>query len=161
MSFYSDASLVLIPSGTKTSKVYSQKPTDGTGDLTFTRASDATRVNSAGLIEKVHTNILLQSNTFSNASWAKDGTTLTGGQAGYDGTNNAWLLDKIALDFRFINQSVTISGTYVFSVYAKANTLGKITLRDSSSQAVEFNLSTGTIVSQLNGAVGTIVSVGG
>ena len=161
MSFYSDASLVLIPSGVKASKVYSQKPTDGTGDLTLTRASIATRTNSAGLIEKVHTNILLQSNTFSNASWAKDGTTLTGGQAGYDGTNNAWLLDKIALDFRFINQSVTISGTYVFSVYAKANTLGKITLRDSSSQTVEFNLSTGTIVSQLNGAVGTIVSVGG
>jgi hypothetical protein len=57
-SFYEDASLVMIPSGYKTSKVYSAKPTDGTGDLTFTRSNDtATRVNSAGLIEKVRTNL--------------------------------------------------------------------------------------------------------
>jgi hypothetical protein len=44
MSFFEDASLVLIPSAQKTSKVYSVKPTDGTGDLTFTRSNDtATR----------------------------------------------------------------------------------------------------------------------
>jgi hypothetical protein len=45
MSYFDDASLVMIPSGTKTSKVYSVKPIDGTGDLTFTRSNDtATRV---------------------------------------------------------------------------------------------------------------------
>jgi hypothetical protein len=44
-SFYEDASLVMIPSGYKTSKVYSAKPTDGAGDLVFTRSNDtATRV---------------------------------------------------------------------------------------------------------------------
>jgi len=31
MSIYDKASLVLIPSGTKTSKVYSQKPVNGDG----------------------------------------------------------------------------------------------------------------------------------
>jgi hypothetical protein len=36
MSYFDDASLVIIPSGTKTSKAYSVKPIDGTGDLTFT-----------------------------------------------------------------------------------------------------------------------------
>jgi hypothetical protein len=36
MSYFDDASLVFIPSGTKVSKVYSVKPIDGTGDLTFT-----------------------------------------------------------------------------------------------------------------------------
>jgi len=61
VSFYDDASLVLIPSGINTSKVYSQKPTDGTGDLTFSRASTATRTNSAGLIEKVRTNFIRNS----------------------------------------------------------------------------------------------------
>ena len=71
-SFYEDASLVMIPSGYKTSKVYSAKPTDGAGDLTFTRSNDtATRVNSAGLIEKVRTNLILQSNSFSDAAWVK------------------------------------------------------------------------------------------
>ena len=58
MSYFDDASLVMIPSGTKTSKVYSVKPIDGTGDLTFSRSNDtATRVASNGLIERVRTNL--------------------------------------------------------------------------------------------------------
>lgn len=76
-STFDDASLVFIPSGYKTSKAYSVKPSDGSGDLTFSRSNDtATRVNSAGLIEKVRTNLATYSNDFSNASWAKvtDGT---------------------------------------------------------------------------------------
>jgi len=65
MSLFNDASLVMIPSGYKTSKVYSVKPTDGTGDLSFTRSNDtATRVASNGLIEKVRTNLVLNSATF-------------------------------------------------------------------------------------------------
>jgi len=51
MSFYDDASLIMFPSGYKEDKIYSLKPTDGSGDLTFTRASTATRVNEQGLIE--------------------------------------------------------------------------------------------------------------
>ena len=51
MSFYDDASLIMYPSGYKEDKIYSLKPTNGTGDLNFSRASSATRVNSEGLIE--------------------------------------------------------------------------------------------------------------
>jgi len=51
--FYDQASLVMIPSGYKNGKVYSQKPLSADGELTFTRASTATRVNSSGLIEEV------------------------------------------------------------------------------------------------------------
>jgi len=57
MSTYTDASLIYYPSGYKASKAYSLKPTDGSGDLDFTRASSATRVNSAGLIESVATGV--------------------------------------------------------------------------------------------------------
>jgi len=57
MSFYDDASLIMYPSGYKASKAYSLKPTDGSGDLTFTRASTATRVNESGLIESVATGV--------------------------------------------------------------------------------------------------------
>jgi hypothetical protein len=58
MSYFDDASLVFIPSGTKVSKAYSVKPIDGSGDLAFTRSNDtATRVASNGLIEKVRTNL--------------------------------------------------------------------------------------------------------
>jgi hypothetical protein len=89
-SFFDEASLVMIPSGYKDQKVYSVKPLDGSGDLTFSRASSATRVASNGLIEKVRTNLLLQSNTFSSASWNKTNTTLTSGQPDKDGGTNAW-----------------------------------------------------------------------
>lgn len=57
MSIYSDASLIVTPNAVKAGKLYSIVPTDGTGDLTVTRATSATRVNSAGLIENVGANI--------------------------------------------------------------------------------------------------------
>ena len=60
MSIYDKASLVLIPSGTKTSKVYSQKPTSGDGDFTFSRSTMATRVNADGNIEKETMNLLFR-----------------------------------------------------------------------------------------------------
>jgi hypothetical protein len=43
MSLYDDASLILYPSGYKAGTAYSLKPTDGSGDLTFTRASDGNK----------------------------------------------------------------------------------------------------------------------
>jgi hypothetical protein len=57
MSTYNDASLIYYPSGYKAGTAYSLKPTDGSGDLTFTRASTATRVNESGLIEEVAANV--------------------------------------------------------------------------------------------------------
>jgi hypothetical protein len=57
MSLADDAKLLLIPTGYKTSKVYSVFPTDGDGDFTYTRSGDASRVNPGGLIETVGTNI--------------------------------------------------------------------------------------------------------
>jgi hypothetical protein len=58
MSTYSDASLILpVAPEIKAGKIYSLKPTDGTGDFDFSRASSATIVNSEGLIETVATNI--------------------------------------------------------------------------------------------------------
>ena len=62
------ASLVMIPSGYKEDVVYSQIPTDGSGDLAFTRASNGTRVNSAGLIEVAPWNLVEQSEAFSNTA---------------------------------------------------------------------------------------------
>jgi hypothetical protein len=62
------ASLVLIPSGYKEDVVYSQIPTNGSGDLSFTRASNGTRINSAGLVEVCPWNLLEQSEAFSNTS---------------------------------------------------------------------------------------------
>jgi hypothetical protein len=54
---YDNASLIITPNAYKASKLYALKPTDGSGDLTFTRATTATRVNSAGTIETVVANM--------------------------------------------------------------------------------------------------------
>jgi hypothetical protein len=150
----------MIPSGYKDQKVYSVKPTDGTGDLTFSRASSATRVASNGLIEKVRTNLLLQSNTF-NTTWTLDDATLTSGQSGYDGTNNAWRLAKTAAGGR-VQQTLSLSSnSHTFSVYVKAGTKNWVFLRaDGTSNITSyFNLQTG-VVGTASGCTPSIVSAG-
>jgi hypothetical protein len=57
MALFDDASLVTTPNGYKAGTLYSIKPTSGAGDMTVVRATTATRVNSAGLIESVAINV--------------------------------------------------------------------------------------------------------
>jgi len=69
---FDKASLVMLPHAYEEGKVYSLKPTDRSGDFTFSRGSDtATRVGEDGYIKKETANSLLQSNTFSDAAWTK------------------------------------------------------------------------------------------
>ena len=103
------ASLVMIPSGYENGTLGSLKPLDGTGDFTFTRGSDisATRVNEDGYIEKGYENLLLQSNSFLTTWTTTIGMTLTPNQQGYDGSNNAWLVEKNANSYRRLNQNIS------------------------------------------------------
>jgi hypothetical protein len=148
MSFYDDASLVVIPSGYKTSKVYAEKPTDGSGDLAFTRTGDtATRVNSAGLIEKVRTNLVLQSETFNTTWTASRGSVTANATTAPNGTTTA---DKFVADTQvnphFISQTIsglTNGGIYTSSVYAKASEWNSIAIfRGDSAVGVSFRLDT-------------------
>jgi hypothetical protein len=50
---YDSASLLVTPNGYEAGTIFSAKPTDGSGDLSFSRASTALRRNSAGLWEEV------------------------------------------------------------------------------------------------------------
>ena len=121
------------------------------GDFTFSRGSNlaATRVDVNGLIEKGRENLLLQSNQF-GTTWVKGGTTLTSGQSGYDGTNNAWLLSKGAASYTRITQDIAKTGVHSVSVYAKANTLNKATIyifAAGDDPFAIFNLVDGSVVS--------------
>jgi hypothetical protein len=151
MALYDKASLVLIPSGTKEGVVFSQKPTNGDGDFTFSRSTAATRVNADGLIEKETQNLLLQSNTFSNASWNKTNSSVTAGQSGYDGSSDAWQVD-ISASFAQVEQTISTSGVQTFSLYAKAGTLNWVRLR------VDHSTFSGTYFDLANGAVGSTAS---
>ena len=162
-SIYDKSSLVLIPSGTKTGKVYSQKPVSGDGDFTFTRASAATRVNADGNIEKETSNLLTYSNTFSSG-WGAIGSSVTSGQSGYDGTSDAWLLSKTAGSGRlFIG--VSESGVNTYSVYVKADALNwvRIMTNGSNTRDMYFDLANGALgTSTYGGQIdATITSVGG
>ena len=163
MAIYDKASLVLIPSGTKTSKVYSQKPTNGDGDFTFSRSTAATRVNASGNIEKETQNLLLQSNTF-DTTWGNNNTTETGNQSGYDGSSDAWLVSSTA-SFGSITQGFSaVSGVYSLSIYAKAGTNNWLLLRmlGSSSSRAWFDLANGVIGSSDGPTIESkIESVGG
>ena len=75
------ASLVLIPSGYKEDTVYSVIPSNGSGDMSFTRASDGTRINSDGLVEVTPWNLLTYSEDFSNGAWIKTNATIVANDA--------------------------------------------------------------------------------
>ena len=159
MSLLDLASLVLAPTATKEGKVYSAIPDTGEGDMTFTRGSSATRINSAGLIEKERGNLLLQSNSF-DTTWANTGSTLTSGQSGYNG-NNAWLLHTSSTPQR-IEQNVSINGVSTFSVYGKAGTANYLRVQTQPAGTdVFFDVANGTIASQEAAAIdATITDVG-
>lgn len=174
MSFYDDASLIMYPSGYKEDKIYSLKPTDGSGDLTFTRASSATRVNESGLIESVstgvpridytgggcgklllepqRTNLITYSSEFDNAAWIKQTATITANAAiSPDGTMNADLYTTSTDLYDFVRHNITyISGTsYTISVFVKQGTSSEVDLflpsqAFGSNQGATFDVSDGT-----------------
>ena len=170
MSFYDDASLIMIPSGVKAGTVYSQKPMDSDGQFTFTRASEATRLVD-GVVTKVRTNILLQSNDFSNASWSKNRSTIIAGDTA--GPLTA-LADKITEDTSAgtheLVQTITVSSgsVYAISAYAKAGTRTKAavvlagTAFTSGGNGVAiFDLSSGTLVSTTGSLIDTNIEDAG
>ena len=174
MSLYDKASIALIPSGTKASKLYSVLPANGNGDFTHTRGSTATRINKDGFIEEgiatnvprldypitsgvvgdcphlllepSRTNILVRSNEF-NTTWGLGSTmTLTSGQAStLTGSNDAWLLTSDGTSgFGQISQAVSHSGSHTFSVFAKEGTNQTIALRSLSGTDVRAEFNLNT-----------------
>ena len=136
----------------------------------FTRASSGTTVNQSGLIETVgsgipridflgntkgalllepsRTNSFLQSNQF-DTTWQPNFLSLTSGQIGVGGSQNAWLLTgSTGTAEKRLRQSVAPTGNVACSVYAKKGTNDFVWLRGVTSATnirTFFNLSNGTI----------------
>jgi len=153
----SQASLVMIPSGYKEDVVYSPIPTTGAGDLSFTRASNGTRVNSAGLVEVVPWNMQTYSEDFTNgkytlnqASISSNATTAPNGTATADK-----LVENTANDQHFVYftaQQTAYNETRI-SVYAKAGGRTNLLMWESAITNAQclFNLSTGVVTSSSSG----------
>jgi hypothetical protein len=119
MSIYNDASLIYYPSGYKAGKAYSLKPTDGSGDLTFTRASSATRVNAEGLIETASilgSELVVNGDFATDSDWNKTETwSIESNYATASGNSTS----------QYIQQDFTITNgkTYLFTYEIIENTL--------------------------------------
>ena len=120
MSLLDTASLIVTPNGYKEGKLYSVIPSDGSGDMSVTRSTTATRVNSAVLVELVPYNLVQYSEQFDNAWWVKyqvnvtaDNTTAPNGTTTADkviaSTNGASVVYR--------SETYLVSGVYNFSIY--------------------------------------------
>ena len=171
------ASLILTPNAYKAGTLYSVKPEDGVGDFDFTRATTATRVNSAGLIETVatgvprldypfidgvvqgcpslllepaRTNLVAYSEAFDNAYWTKNNSTVVGGFISPDGTANAFKLvenTSTAGHSVFRNSSTVTLSSHSFSCFVKTN--GRNVKLDffGGTNNAIFDLTNGTVIS--------------
>ena len=136
--------LALIPTGYKAGKLYSVLPESGVGDFTVVRATEATRVNEAGLIETMGANVprldysdggcpvLLtepqSTNLFTNSedfstSWSVNNVLVNVNQIiSPNGTLNADLVyENTSTNPHFTFQTVgtTTTNDYTISVFAK------------------------------------------
>jgi len=159
------ASLIMIPTSYSDGLLASVKPNDGAGDFTFSRGSNlsATRVNADGNIEKGYENLLLQSNSFSDAAWGGSSFNVIPNQEGYDGLTDAWLLETTTTGTSVrIQQSVSMSSIHTYSVYAKKGTSNWLVLRNNSNAtAVWFDLENGVIGQENSASINpSIESIG-
>jgi len=163
-NFFNKASLVMIPEAPLEGKVLSVKPEDRSGDFTFSRGSNlaATRVGADGLIEKGRENLLTYSNDFSQ--WNSGGVTRTGGQSGYDGSNNAWLITSTNVSGVNVSQTVNTSGLKTYSIYAKAGTTNwiRMSFNDTGvNSRAWFDLTNGVLGTNTGDVIDTeITSLG-
>jgi hypothetical protein len=122
MSLLDTASLIVTPNAYKEGKLYSVIPSDGSGDLSVTRATTATRVNSAGLVELVPYNLATWSQDFSNANWVKSSSSVVSNSTtAPDGTLTADT-QIVSAQFGGFNQyidNLSTGSTYTISFWAK------------------------------------------
>jgi hypothetical protein len=122
-------------------------------------------VQSDGLIEKVRTNLVLQSEAF-NTTWAVNGIVVTANTAAnpLTGTTTA---DTITADaannFHLITQSITYSANEnTVSVYVKANGYTWFLIDPSITNAFGyFNVTTGAVGTKGSACTTSISNVGG
>jgi hypothetical protein len=120
------ASLLVTPTFYKEGTLFSVKPTGSTnGNFTVTRATTATRVNAAGLVELVPYNLFSYSQQFQNTSWL----TCGGGPSVFtdnfstapNGTTTASRWTAANLNSQVRQNLAIINTTMTISVWMRSN----------------------------------------
>ena len=188
MSLADQASILLIPSGYKSQKLYSIFPTNGEGDFNFSRSGSATRIAQNGLIttvdsnvprldyldgscpslllENQSTNLFEYSEDFSDSYWntSRAETPYIADILSPDGTLNAYTLEIESGQTNgggVYAVNISVSGGSSISVFAKKKIANYLVLSDSgtTTNAVYFDLENGAIGTTYN-ATGEIEDFG-
>ena len=153
MSLLDTASLVITPNGYKEGKLYSVVPSDGSGDLNVTRATTATRVNEAGLVELVPYNLVTYSEQFNNADWIGNNITVSANSIiSPSGVQDADTITSTSTTESGLYRILSISGTNTWSLYAKKGT-GKYLCINTNAPIIsaKFDLENGQVVGTPSG----------
>ena len=133
---------------------------------TFLRASGATQVNAAGLIEYAPENLLSKSEEFNDAAWTKDRLSfVTNNITAPDGALTAEKLveDTSVNNSHRVSRQITLTAEpHTFSVFVKSAERNwvRVTLFDGvTSRQVWFDTTAGVIGTQ-SGAIGQMTSFG-
>jgi hypothetical protein len=139
------------------------------GRITFSRTTNATRVDNTGLVTYAPNNQVTYSEQFDNAAWTKTNSTITANATtAPDGTltadkhipNAGANIGVGATETRvFQSPSATIGVNYVYSMYAKAGEYDEVEFAIIATPTVtaKFSLTLGTV---LNGTNAIITPVG-
>ena len=165
---YNNASLIVPVANYEAGTIFSLVPTDGSGDLSFTRAGSKMVRNSAGLWETIGTNIpplhypvgggcpswlfeaeatnnALHSTDFSNAVWAVAGTAAKAASAlstNIVGVTPYDISGLGAQSTNYFEQSVGGFAGVSFQVFIKATVIGDVglTINLTSNNAIDTNI---------------------
>jgi hypothetical protein len=150
----STPSLLLVPARLKDGTLFSQIPTNGSGDFTVVQAvGNATRVNASGFVESAKTNLLQRSEEFENAYWSKAlGVVTQNETTAPDGLTTAdkYVVNNLASANSPINRVFTFSTntTYTLSLFVKKADYNTASIRLSTTETGAignfFNLASGT-----------------
>jgi len=170
MSLLDKASLIVTPNGYSEDTLYSVVPSSGAGDLSFTRATDAWRTNSQGLVQRVCWNLVQYSEQFENGVWTPLASSVTvNSTTSPSGVTDAYTLTgNGTLNIHAITQAgnSTNGVTYTHSIYAKKNTndfiqlVGTGSIYTSSTVYANFDLNNGVVGLVGAGTIATIQNVG-
>ena len=181
MSLLNEASFLVTPNGYKASTLYAAIPTKGNGDMTFTRATTATRVDENDLVssvdedipridytgggcpsillEPLRTNIVLRSQEFDNASFVKNLSSVSANTTtAPDGTLTAdtWTGDGTSgVHYLAQTASATSGVKYTQSVFAKKGTNNFIQILGTTTI---YDVNSYANFNLENGVVGTVGS---
>ena len=161
-SLLQSASLLLIPSGYKGGKLYAEIPTNGNGDLTWTRGGDAFRTNASGVLQRVPWNLLKNSEAIGVSPWFNENLTISANSViAPNGTTTADVLTETTAtssQFRTYQNAAQSTNIYTLSVYIKNITGTRQAYIDLGPAKGFFNFATETVYSALG--IASFINVG-